>query len=93
MVAPLRELQDLDGARAEVGVGHAFGLDLLDRDGIKSYNGNGLLPVSINYSNDFGKDAAKSCGWYMIAEKNGFVPASTTPTCGTDIPGTSTASS
>jgi branched-chain amino acid transport system substrate-binding protein len=60
---------------------------------ITSYNGNGLLPVSINYSNDFGKDAAKSCGWYMIAEKNGFVPASTAPTCGTDIPGTSTASS
>jgi hypothetical protein len=26
----------------------------------------------------------------MIAEKNGFVPASTTPTCGTDIPGTTT---
>ena len=40
-----------------------------------------------------GKDLPKSCGWYMIAEKNGFVPASTTPTCGTDIPGTSTASS
>jgi hypothetical protein len=60
---------------------------------LKSYNGNGLLPQTINYTNDFGKDLPKSCGWYMIAEKNGFVPASTTPSCGTDIPGTSTASS
>ena len=57
---------------------------------LKSYNGNGLLPETINYTNDFGKDLAKSCGWYMIAEKNGFVPASTTPTCGTDLPGTTT---
>ena len=40
---------------------------------IKSYNGNGLLPESINYSNDFGKDLPKSCGWYMKAEKSGFV--------------------
>jgi branched-chain amino acid transport system substrate-binding protein len=59
---------------------------------IKSYNGNGLLPENINYSNDFGKDLAKSCGWYMIAEKNGFVPSSSQPWCGTDIPGTTTAS-
>ncbi len=60
---------------------------------IKAYNGNGLLPQTINYTNDFGKDLAKSCGWYMIAEKNGFTPASTTPTCGTDIPGTTTVQS
>ncbi len=60
---------------------------------IKSYNGNGLLPESINYTNDFGKDLAKTCGWYMIAEKNGFVPASSQPYCGTDLPGTTTVSS
>jgi len=59
---------------------------------LKSYNGNGLLPESINYSNDFGHDLAKTCGWYMIAEKNGFVPASSQPTCGTDLPGTTTVS-
>ena len=59
---------------------------------LKSYNGNGILPQNINYSTNFGKDLAKSCGWYMIAEKNGFVPASSQPYCGTDIPGTSTAS-
>ena len=60
---------------------------------LKAYNGNGLLPETINYTNDFGKDLAKSCGWYMIAEKNGFVPESTTPTCGTDLPGTTTVQS
>lgn len=59
---------------------------------LKSYNGNGLLPESINYSTDFGKDLPKSCGWYMIAEKNGFVPSSSQPWCGTDIPGTTTVS-
>jgi branched-chain amino acid transport system substrate-binding protein len=60
---------------------------------IKSYNANGLLPEYINYSTDFGKDLPKSCGWYMIAEQNGFVPSSSQTFCGTDIPGTSTASS
>ena len=57
---------------------------------LKSYNGNGLLPENLNYSTDFGHDLAKSCGWYMIAQKNGFTPSSTQPFCGTDIPGTTT---
>jgi branched-chain amino acid transport system substrate-binding protein len=61
-----------------------------DLRSIKSYNGNGLLPESINYTNDFGKDLPKSCGWYMKAEKNGFVAVSSQPWCGTDIPGTTT---
>ncbi len=59
---------------------------------IKSYNGNGLLPETIDYATVFGHDPAKSCGWYMIAEKKGFVPASSQTTCGTDIPGTTTVS-
>jgi branched-chain amino acid transport system substrate-binding protein len=59
---------------------------------LKSYNANGLLAGSINYSNDFGHDLAKSCGWYMVAQKNGFVPSSTQPFCGTDLPGTTTVS-
>ena len=57
---------------------------------LKSYNGNGLLPQSIDYSTIFGHDLPKLCGWYMQAEKNRFVPASSTPTCGTDVPGTTT---
>jgi branched-chain amino acid transport system substrate-binding protein len=59
---------------------------------LKRYNGNGLLPESLNYSTDFGHDLAKSCGWYMIAEKKGFVPSSSQPQCGTDLPGTTTVS-
>ncbi len=61
-----------------------------DLRSITSYNGNGLLPESINFSNDFGKDLPKSCGWYMKAEKSGFVAVSSQPFCGTDIPGTTT---
>jgi branched-chain amino acid transport system substrate-binding protein len=60
---------------------------------LKSYNGNGLLPQTINYSTIFGHDLPKLCTWAMIAEKNGFVPASTSPNCGKDVPGTTTAQS
>ena len=62
-----------------------------DLRNLKSYNGNGLLPESINYSTIFGHDLPQSCGWYMRAEKTGFVPSSSKPVCGHDIPGTSTA--
>jgi branched-chain amino acid transport system substrate-binding protein len=59
---------------------------------LKSYNGNGLLAQSINYSTIFGHDLPQACGWYMIARTNGFVPASSSTYCGKDIPGTTTAS-
>jgi branched-chain amino acid transport system substrate-binding protein len=62
-----------------------------DLRGITSYNANGLLPQSWDYTTDFGKDDAKSCAWMMQATKNGFTAVSTQPFCGTDIPGTSTA--
>jgi branched-chain amino acid transport system substrate-binding protein len=61
--------------------------------GLKSYNVSGLLPESIDYSTIFGHDPAKFCAWVMKAEKNGFTAVSAQPTCGTDLPGTSTASS
>ena len=64
-----------------------------DLRGLKSYNANGLLPESINYSTIFGHDPAKTCAWVMQAEKTGFVAISSQPDCGTDLPGTSTASS
>ncbi len=64
-----------------------------DLRNLKSYNGNGLLPQSINYSTIFGHDLPKQCGWYMEAEKTGFVPASSQPVCGHDIAGTSAAPS
>ena len=59
---------------------------------LTNYTGNGLLATPINFSTIFGHDPAKSCGWYMIAEKHGFVPASSQPFCGTDLPGTTTVS-
>jgi ABC-type branched-subunit amino acid transport system substrate-binding protein len=60
--------------------------------GLKSYNVNGLLPGNINYSSIFGHDLPKTCAWVMQAEKNGFKDAGSAPVCGTDLPGTSTAS-
>ncbi len=64
-----------------------------DLRGLKSYNANGLLPNPIDYSTIFGHDLPETCSWVMQAEKTGFVAISSKPTCGTDIPGTSTASS
>ncbi len=59
---------------------------------IKSYNVNGLLPNPIDYATIFGHDLPKTCVWVLQAQKNGFVPVSSQPVCGTDIAGTSTAS-
>ncbi len=64
-----------------------------DLRNVKSYNGNGLLPSSIDYSTIFGHDLPQLCGWYMKAEAKAFVPTSTQPLCGHDLPGTSTATS
>jgi branched-chain amino acid transport system substrate-binding protein len=64
-----------------------------DLRGLKSYTANGLLPEPIDYSTIFGHDLPRQCSWVMQAESNGFVPVSSQPVCGMDIPGTSTASS
>ena len=61
--------------------------------GLKAYNGNGILPYSIDYSTIFGHDLPKYCAWYMEAQPSGFVPTSPQPVCGTDLSGTSTAQS
>jgi branched-chain amino acid transport system substrate-binding protein len=60
---------------------------------IKSYNAGGLLANPINFSTAFGHDPAKTCSWYLQAQSKGYVPVTSQPVCGTDIPGTSTASS
>lgn len=60
---------------------------------LKSYNGNGLLPHSIDYSTILGHGLPQACGWYMVARPHGFVPASSQPVCGHDLAGTSTVSS
>jgi len=60
---------------------------------VTSYDANGLLPQSIDFSTDFGKDPAKECTWLMKAQPNGFTPVSAQTFCGVDVPGTTTASS
>jgi branched-chain amino acid transport system substrate-binding protein len=62
-----------------------------DLRSIKAYNGNGLLPITINYSTIFGHDPP-NCTWVMRATKTGFVPVSSKPFCGKDIAGTTTLS-
>ena len=61
--------------------------------GLKAYNGNGLLPQTINYSTIFGKGENPMCDWYVQARRNGFVPVSAQPLCGRPIPGTGIAPS
>jgi branched-chain amino acid transport system substrate-binding protein len=58
--------------------------------GIKSYNANGLLAFPINYSTIFGHNPKNTCTWYLQSKSKGFVPVSSQPICGTDIPGTTT---
>jgi branched-chain amino acid transport system substrate-binding protein len=58
--------------------------------GVTSYNANGLIAVPIDYSTIFGHDPAKTCEWYLRAQPKGFVPVTSQPTCGSDIPGTTT---
>jgi branched-chain amino acid transport system substrate-binding protein len=58
---------------------------------VKAYNANGILPITINYSTIFGHDTP-ICFWLFKAAPKGFVPFSPNSVCGTDIPGTSTAS-
>ena len=64
-----------------------------DLRGVTSYNANGLLPVTHDYSTNFGKNPPETCAWIMKAEKTGFALNSPTPACGTDLPHTATASS
>jgi ABC-type branched-subunit amino acid transport system substrate-binding protein len=64
-----------------------------DLRGLKAYNVNGLLPITINYSTIFGHNPSQTCAWVMKAGKTGFTAISAQPTCGVDLPGTSTANS
>ena len=62
-----------------------------DLRSLTSYDADGLLPNPINYSTIFGHDLPQSCVWVLQAQRKGFVPTSSQPFCGSDIPGTSTA--
>jgi hypothetical protein len=61
--------------------------------GVTAYDANGLLPHPLDYATTFGHDPPQQCIWVLKAHKNGFVPTQSQPFCGTDIPGTSVASS
>ena len=56
---------------------------------IKAYNGNGILPITINYSTVFGH-LSPQCVWIFKAEKTGFSLVQKNTVCGKQIPGTST---
>jgi branched-chain amino acid transport system substrate-binding protein len=58
-----------------------------DLRGIKSYDADGIDPVSINYSTVFGHSASPDCRWYLQAESSGFRLLSPTPECGTWMKG------
>jgi ABC-type branched-subunit amino acid transport system substrate-binding protein len=57
--------------------------------GITNWNGDGILPYTINYSTIFGHGASPSCTWMLQAQKSGFVPVSKSTFCGTVIAGKS----
>lgn len=80
----IRGIQQAGGNPTQAGVVRALRK-------IKSYDGNGLLPVPIDYSTVFGKGVRPMCDWFVQAQRNGFVPVSPKPFCGVDIPGTGTA--
>jgi branched-chain amino acid transport system substrate-binding protein len=61
-----------------------------DLRSLKAYNGNGILPITIDYSTIFGHNPPTTCSWYLRAQKSGFVPVSAQTFCGHDVPGTST---
>jgi branched-chain amino acid transport system substrate-binding protein len=53
---------------------------------VTSYNANGLLPQTINFSTVFGHDPNPTCYYFLSAKASGFVPLSNSPICGTKIP-------
>jgi branched-chain amino acid transport system substrate-binding protein len=56
---------------------------------VTNYNGDGILPININFTNNFGVGNPIGCAWNMQAQKKGFVAQSKTPACFPVIPGSS----
>ena len=55
---------------------------------VTAYNANGLLSTTIDYATIFGHDSP-DCVWALQVHPKGFVPVSSQPVCGHDVPGTS----
>jgi branched-chain amino acid transport system substrate-binding protein len=56
---------------------------------ITAYNGNGVLPVTLDYSTNFGYNTKTECLWNLQAQQSGFHLESTSPSCAQYIPGSS----
>jgi branched-chain amino acid transport system substrate-binding protein len=54
-----------------------------------AYDGEGVLPQSLNYSINFGYNVKQECTWLMKAETKEFVATTTAPSCHPYIPGSS----
>ena len=54
---------------------------------VTSYNGDGILPINVDFATNFGTGNPISCEWYMQAQAKGFVAESKTPGCEKAIPG------
>jgi hypothetical protein len=54
---------------------------------ITAYNGGGILPVTLDYSTNFGYNTKQECVWNEIAGKTGFTAASATPDCAPYVAG------
>jgi branched-chain amino acid transport system substrate-binding protein len=52
-----------------------------------TYNGDGILPVTLNYATNFGYNTTQQCGWYELAGKTGFTAVSAAPSCSTYLKG------
>ena len=46
-----------------------------------SYNGNGILPMTLNYATNFGYNTNQQCLWYEVAGKSAFTPTTQNATC------------
>jgi branched-chain amino acid transport system substrate-binding protein len=56
---------------------------------ITAYSADGILPVTLNYTTNFGYNTKQSCSWYEQAQKTEFKAISSTPQCYAYVPGSS----
>jgi branched-chain amino acid transport system substrate-binding protein len=54
---------------------------------ITAYNAGGILPVTLDYSTNFGYNTKEECVWNEVAGKSGFTAASATPSCAPYVEG------
>ncbi len=55
---------------------------------IKAYNGNGIMPFTVDYATGFGHMSEPNCVWLTKAGPNGYVALGKDPVCGDYLTGT-----